>query len=61
MMAVRWKVINFNQQIPPDQHKEVTPCGHCFAELFLTTGNKWLFVSLLRFAPSHFCVNAFHL
>ena len=35
MMAVRWKAIKFNQQIPPDQQKEITASGHCFAELML--------------------------
>ena len=35
MMAIQRKVINFNQQIPPDQQKEISPCGHCFAEFIL--------------------------
>lgn len=35
MMSVRWKVFNFNRQIPPSQQKEVVACPACFARLVL--------------------------
>ena len=35
MMAVRWKVLHFNYQIPEDEQRRLTPCAKCFAELVL--------------------------
>ena len=35
MMAVRWKIFNFNRQIPQEEQKEVAPCATCFARLIL--------------------------
>lgn len=35
MMSVRWKVFNFNRQIPPSEQKEVVACPACFARLVL--------------------------
>lgn len=33
MMSVRWKVFDFNYQIPENEQKSVPPCGKCFAKL----------------------------
>ena len=35
MMAVRWKMFNFNRQIPQDEQREIKPCAACFACLIL--------------------------
>lgn len=35
MMAVRWKMFNFNRQIPQEEQREVAPCAACFARLIL--------------------------
>ena len=35
MMAIRWKVIEFNHQIPKREQKKILPCARCFAELVL--------------------------
>ena len=35
MMAIRWKVIEFNHQIPESEQKRISPCSRCFAELTL--------------------------
>jgi hypothetical protein len=35
MMAVRWKVLYFNHQIPEDEQRRLPPCAKCFAELVL--------------------------
>ena len=35
MMTVRWKVFNFNRQIPQAEQQEVTACPTCFANLIL--------------------------
>ena len=35
MMAVRWKIFNFNRQIPQEEQREVAPCAACFARLIL--------------------------
>lgn len=35
MMTVRWKVFNFNRQIPQAEQQEVTACPSCFAKLIL--------------------------
>ena len=35
LMAIRWKVIEFNHQIPESEQKRVPPCGRWFAELAL--------------------------
>ncbi len=41
MMAIRWKIFNFNRQIPQEEQKEVAPCAACFARLILEDYN-WL-------------------
>jgi hypothetical protein len=41
MMAIRWKIFNFNRQIPQEEQKEVAPCAACFARLILQDYN-WL-------------------
>ena len=33
MMSIRWKVIEFNHQIPESEQKQVPSCARCFAEL----------------------------
>ena len=35
MMSVRWKVFNFNRQIPQVEQQEVTECPTCFAKFIL--------------------------
>ena len=35
MMAVRWRVFDFKHQIPPNEQKDIAPCGKCFATLVL--------------------------
>ena len=35
MMRVRWKLIQFNHQIPPNLQKDITSCPRCFASLIL--------------------------
>ena len=35
MMRVRWKLIQFNYQIPPNLQKDITSCPRCFASLIL--------------------------
>ena len=40
MMTVRWKVFNFNRQIPRAEQQEVTACPTCFAKLILETTAK---------------------
>ena len=35
MMTIRWKVIEFNHQIPEWEQKRPNPCARCFAELAL--------------------------
>ena len=35
MMTVRWKVFNFNRQIPQAEQQKVTVCPPCFANLIL--------------------------
>ena len=35
MMSVRWKVFNFNWQIPPSQQREVVACATCFSRFVL--------------------------
>ena len=35
MMTVRWKVFNFNRQIPQAEQQEVAACPTCFAKLIL--------------------------
>ena len=33
MMMARWKVFEFNYQIPQDEQENISPCGKCFADL----------------------------
>jgi hypothetical protein len=35
MMRVRWKLIQFNYQIPPNTQRDITSCARCFATLIL--------------------------
>ena len=35
MMAIRWKVIEFDREIPERQQKKISPCARWFAELTL--------------------------
>ena len=35
MMTVRWKMFNFNRQIPQAEQQKVTACPTCFANLIL--------------------------
>ena len=35
MMRVRWKLIQFNHQIPPNSQKDIASCPRCFASLIL--------------------------
>ena len=35
MMRVRWKLIQFNHQIPSNLQKDITSCPRCFANLIL--------------------------
>ena len=36
MMAARWKVFEFFQQIPEEEQKDIIPCPKCFSTLTLT-------------------------
>jgi hypothetical protein len=35
MMAVRWRVLYFNYQIPQEKQLNIPPCKKCFAQLLL--------------------------
>jgi hypothetical protein len=35
MMAVRWRVLYFNYQIPQEKQLNILPCKRCFAQLIL--------------------------
>ena len=35
MMTVRWRVFNFNYQIPAEEQRNILPCPKCFASLIL--------------------------
>lgn len=39
MMAVRWKIFNFNRQISQEEQRELAPCAACFARLILDDYN----------------------
>ena len=39
MMSVRWKIFNFNFQIPQAEQREVPSCPKCFARLILDEGD----------------------
>ena len=41
MMCVRWKIFNFNFQIPQAEQREVPSCTKCFARLILDEGDDW--------------------
>ena len=41
MMSVRWKIFNFNFQIPQAEQIEVPSCPKCFARLILDEGDDW--------------------
>ena len=36
VMATRWKVFTFHDQIPMSQAKHVPPCPHCFCKLAIS-------------------------
>ena len=36
MMSVRWRVFNFNYQIPPEEQFEIRPCAKCFGTFILS-------------------------
>ena len=41
MMAVRWKIFNFNRQISQEEQRDIDPCPACFARLILESYD-WL-------------------
>ena len=41
MMAVRWKIFNFNRQILQEEQRDIDPCPACFAR-FILESYDWL-------------------